>query len=43
MPIHAITHLIQMMLYVHRFFPYYVYNVLEKIKDDGDFYIHNLL
>ena len=37
MPIHAIARLIQTMLYARRFFPYYVYNVLGGIEDDGEF------
>jgi 20S proteasome subunit beta 6 len=35
MPIHAIARLIQTMLYARRFFPYYVYNILGGIEDDG--------
>ena len=42
MPIHAIARLIQTMLYAHRFFPYYVYNILGGIEDDGEFFtLHN--
>ena len=37
MPIHAIARLIQTMLYARRFFPYYVYNILGGIEDDGQF------
>lgn len=37
MPIHAIARLIQTMLYARRFFPYYVYNILGGIEDDGEF------
>ncbi|KAF8349375.1 20S proteasome subunit [Amanita rubescens] len=35
MPIRAIARLIQTMLYSRRFFPYYVYNVLGGIEEDG--------
>jgi 20S proteasome subunit beta 6 len=35
MPIRAIARLIQTMLYSRRFFPYYVYNILGGIEDDG--------
>ncbi|TFK48820.1 N-terminal nucleophile aminohydrolase [Heliocybe sulcata] len=35
MPLHAIARLIQTMLYGRRFFPYYVYNILGGIEDDG--------
>lgn len=35
MPIHAIARLIQTMLYSRRFFPFYVYNILGGIEDDG--------
>ncbi|KAF8993516.1 nucleophile aminohydrolase [Cyathus striatus] len=35
MPIHAIARLIQTMLYARRFFPYYVYNILGGIEEDG--------
>ena len=35
MPIRAIAGLIQTMLYTQRFFPYYVYNILGGIEDDG--------
>jgi 20S proteasome subunit beta 6 len=35
MPIHAIARLIQTMLYARRYFPYYVYNILGGIEDDG--------
>ena len=37
MPIRAIARLIQTMLYARRFFPYYVYNILGGIEDDGEF------
>ena len=37
MPIRAIARLIQTMLYARRFFPYYVYNILGGIEDDGQF------
>ena len=36
MPIRAIARLIQTMLYARRFFPYYVYNILGGIEDDGE-------
>jgi 20S proteasome subunit beta 6 len=35
MAVHAIARLIQTMLYTKRFFPYYVYNILGGIEDDG--------
>ncbi|KAG9108151.1 Proteasome subunit beta type-6 [Ceratobasidium sp. 392] len=35
MPLHAIARLIQTMLYAKRFFPYYVYNILSGIEEDG--------
>ncbi|KAM6494255.1 20S proteasome subunit [Amanita muscaria] len=35
MPIRSIARLIQTMLYSRRFFPYYVYNILGGIEDDG--------
>ncbi|KAH8822617.1 nucleophile aminohydrolase [Flagelloscypha sp. PMI_526] len=35
MPIRAIARLIQTMLYQRRFFPYYVYNILGGIEEDG--------
>ena len=35
MPIRSIARLIQTMLYARRFFPYYVYNILGGIEDDG--------
>jgi 20S proteasome subunit beta 6 len=35
MPLRAIARLIQTMLYGRRFFPYYVYNILGGIEDDG--------
>ena len=37
MPLRAIARLIQTMLYAQRFFPYYVYNILGGIEDDGMF------
>lgn len=37
MPIRAIARLIQTMLYARRFFPYYVYNILGGIEEDGTF------
>ena len=42
MPINAIARLIQTMLYARRFFPYYVYNILGGIEDDGEFIFRNL-
>jgi 20S proteasome alpha/beta subunit len=36
MPIRAIARLIQTMLYARRFFPYYVYNILGGIEEDGE-------
>ena len=36
MPIRAIARLIQTMLYSRRFFPYYVYNILGGIEEDGE-------
>ena len=35
MPLHAIARLVQTMLYAQRFFPYYVYNILGGIEEDG--------
>ena len=35
MPLRAIARLIQTMLYARRFFPYYVYNILGGIEEDG--------
>lgn len=35
MSIKAIARLIQTMLYAKRFFPYYVYNILGGIEEDG--------
>lgn len=35
MPIRAIARLIHTMLYSRRFFPYYVYNILGGIEEDG--------
>ncbi|KAJ7581204.1 nucleophile aminohydrolase [Mycena floridula] len=35
MPLKAIARLIQTMLYGRRFFPYYVYNILGGIEEDG--------
>ncbi|KAG8736568.1 Proteasome subunit beta type-6 [Ceratobasidium sp. 414] len=35
MPLRAIARLIQTMLYAKRFFPYYVYNILSGIEEDG--------
>jgi 20S proteasome alpha/beta subunit len=44
MPLRAIARLIQTMLYARRFFPYYVYNILGGIEEDGlfIFMLHNL-
>ena len=36
MPLRAIARLIQTMLYAQRFFPYYVYNILGGIEEDGN-------
>ena len=38
MPLRAIARLIQTMLYAKRFFPYYVYNILGGIEEDGSCY-----
>ncbi|KAI6044049.1 nucleophile aminohydrolase [Pisolithus marmoratus] len=35
MPLRSIARLIQTMLYSRRFFPYYVYNILGGIEEDG--------
>ena len=35
MSIRAIARLIQTLLYSKRFFPYYVYNILGGIEEDG--------
>ena len=35
MPLRSIARLIQTMLYAQRFFPYYVYNILGGIEEDG--------
>jgi len=35
MPLRAIARMIQTMLYAQRFFPYYVYNILGGIEEDG--------
>jgi len=42
MPIRAIARLIQTMLYARRFFPYYVYNILGGIEEDGELVSHIL-
>ena len=42
MPIRAIARLIQTMLYARRFFPYYVYNILGGIEEDGERVSHIL-
>lgn len=39
MPLRAIARLIQTMLYARRFFPFYVYNILGGIEDDGKHFI----
>ena len=36
MPLRSIARLIQTMLYAQRFFPYYVYNILGGIEEDGE-------
>jgi len=36
MPLKAIARMIQTMLYGRRFFPYYVYNILGGIEEDGE-------
>jgi hypothetical protein len=36
MPLRAIARMIQTMLYAQRFFPYYVYNILSGIEEDGE-------
>jgi hypothetical protein len=36
MPLRAVARLIQTMLYARRFFPYYVYNILGGIEEDGE-------
>ncbi|KAF8585019.1 N-terminal nucleophile aminohydrolase [Ramaria rubella] len=36
MPLRAIARMIQTMLYAQRFFPYYVYNILGGIEEDGE-------
>lgn len=36
MPLRAIARMIQTMLYGRRFFPYYVYNILGGIEEDGE-------
>ena len=36
MPLRAIARMIQTMLYAKRFFPYYVYNILGGIEEDGE-------
>lgn len=37
MPLRAIARMIQTMLYAQRFFPYYVYNILGGIEEDGKY------
>ena len=39
MPLRAIARLIQTMLYAQRFFPYYVYNILGGIEEDGTCFV----
>jgi len=39
MPLRAIARLIQTMLYAKRFFPYYVYNILGGIEEDGQIHL----
>ena len=42
MPLRAIARMIPTMLYAQRFFPYYVYNILGGIEEDGTSYFpHN--
>lgn len=36
MQLRAIARMIQTMLYAKRFFPYYVYNILGGIEEDGE-------
>jgi 20S proteasome subunit beta 6 len=36
MGLKAIARMIQTMLYAKRFFPYYVYNILGGIEEDGE-------
>ena len=40
MPLRAIARLIQTMLYAQRFFPYYVYNILGGIEEDGSSFLY---
>ena len=42
MPLRAIARLIQTMLYAKRFFPYYVYNILGGIEEDGSSHLVSL-
>ncbi len=42
MPLRAIARMIQSMLYARRFFPYYVYNILGGIEEDGTHVVHEL-
>lgn len=39
MGLKAIARMIQTMLYAKRFFPYYVYNILGGIEEDGELLI----
>jgi hypothetical protein len=41
MPLRAIARLIQTMLYAKRFFPYYVYNILGGIEEDGPSFLRS--
>lgn len=41
MPLRAIARLIQTILYAKRFFPYYVYNILGGIEEDGPYRFRN--
>ena len=43
MPLRAIARLVQTMLYARRFFPYYVYNILGGIEEDGKLSLQNSL
>lgn len=42
MPLRAIARMIQTMLYAKRFFPYYVYNILGGIEEDGEYRVAEL-
>ena len=43
MGLKAIARMIQTMLYAKRFFPYYVYNILGGIEEDGEWSFVNAL